>query len=160
MTTTDTFNGAKSAFTFFYAYMNTVGQDIGIERALALDSRMCEAMGAAQGAASKEQADLDKIDLQAASSLIDSFLEPGLGITSEVVETSDGKRVLKVGRCPLYEAAAELGMDNATIETFCRAGALRFMNSVVKQWDPAFSYELLEFRSSADEPCTEALLLS
>jgi len=45
----DTFEGAKNGFTYYFAYLNTVGQEIGMERAVALQSKMCEAMGAAQG---------------------------------------------------------------------------------------------------------------
>ena len=49
MATEDTFSGAKNAFAYYFAYLNTVGQEIGMERAVALQSKMCEAMGAAQG---------------------------------------------------------------------------------------------------------------
>ncbi len=44
----DIFNGAKSAFTFYDAFFNTVAQELGMERALELHTRMCETMGAAQ----------------------------------------------------------------------------------------------------------------
>ena len=36
MAISDTFNGAKNALVLFYAYLNMVGQDIGMERAFAL----------------------------------------------------------------------------------------------------------------------------
>jgi hypothetical protein len=36
---------------FFFAYLNTVGQDIGMERAIALDTKMCEMMGSTVGQA-------------------------------------------------------------------------------------------------------------
>lgn len=160
MASVDTFNGAKNAFTYMFAYVNTVGQDIGMERALALDTKMCEAMGAAQGMGIKQQAGMERIDLQAVSSLTERFLEDGLGIASEPLEQDARERVFKVGRCPLYEAAEALGMDSAGIEGLCRSGAIRFMDTLVKQLNPAFSYQLREFRSSAEESCIEGILLS
>jgi uncharacterized FlaG/YvyC family protein len=42
----DVFNGAKTALTLFDAYTNTVAQEIGMERAVSLMTKMCENMGA------------------------------------------------------------------------------------------------------------------
>jgi hypothetical protein len=160
MATEDIFTGAKNAYTFFFAYLNTVGQEIGMERAIALDTRMCEAMGAAQGMALKEQSGMEEFGLEAVTALSERFLEEGLGITSQLVEKAPQKHLFKVGRCPLYEAAAELGMDHASIEALCRSGALRFMDTMVKQMNPALGYQLQEFRSSAEGSCLEAMVLS
>lgn len=49
MSTTDTLRGATNAFTFFYACLNAVAQEIGMEKAVALDAHVSEMMGAAQG---------------------------------------------------------------------------------------------------------------
>lgn len=159
MATTDTLRGATNAFTFVFAYINTVGQEIGMEKAIALDAEMCAMMGAAQGQAIKAQAGLDEIGLETAAALADASIEEGLGIVSEVIEKSAQRIVSRVDRCPLYEAAQMLGMDNATIEAMCRAGALRYMDAMVKQWNPNLSYRLREFRSSADGHCIEEVVL-
>ena len=151
---------AKNAFTYMFAYLNTVGEDIGMNRALALYTNTCEAMGAAQGMAFREQSGVEAISPQAATPLIDRFLEDGLGITSQPLEEDAQKRLFKVGRCPLYEAAEALGMDHASIEGLCRNGALRFMDTLSKQLNPAFSYQLREFRSSAEDSCIEGMFLS
>ena len=62
----DTFNGAKVAYTFFFAYLNTVAQEIGMDQALALLTKMAEAMGARQGKMIKEQAGVQECDAKAA----------------------------------------------------------------------------------------------
>lgn len=160
MASADTFSGAKNAFTYMFAYVNTVGEDIGMERALNLDTKMCMAMGTAQGMAMKEQAGMEPSSPQVVASLTERFLEDGLGITSQTLEEDAQKRLFKVGRCPLYEAAEALGMDNASIESLCRSGAIQFMDSLVKQLNPALSYQLREFRSSAEESCIEGMFLS
>jgi hypothetical protein len=76
------------------------------------------------------------------------------------MQESAEKIVSKIHRCPLYEAAQELGMDGATIEAMCRASAIRYMDTMVKQYNPQLSYQLREFRSSADNSCIEEVVLS
>lgn len=159
MTSTDTFNGAKNAFTFYYAYRNAVGQDIGMERAIALDAKMCEMMGTAEGKAIKAQAGIGEIDIAEAASLAMRLIDESVGISSEVLETSAQHIASKVGRCPIYEAAEALGMDGGSIEADCRATLLRYMDTMVKQLNPALSYRLREFRTSADGCCVEELVL-
>jgi hypothetical protein len=158
MATEDTSNGAKNAFTYYFGYLNTVGQEIGMERAVVLQTKMCEAMGAAQGKMIKEQAGVEECDAKAATRLAETFIE-GLGIGSEVIQESPQEVVSKVGRCPLYEAAQLLGLDAETIEALCRAGALKFMDSMVKQLNPNLNYQLRKFRSAADDFCEEAIVL-
>jgi hypothetical protein len=159
MAMTDTFNGAKNAFIFLFAYLNTVAQDIGMERALALDAKMCEAMGTAWGQSIKAQAAIGEADARAAVSLARAFLSEAIGIDTEVVEESAEMAVIRVGRCPLYEAGQAVGMDITTIEALCKTGAVRYMDTMVKQFNPALSYQLREFRSSADGACLEVLAL-
>jgi hypothetical protein len=50
-------------------------------------------------------------------------------------------------------------MDNESIEAVCRAGALQYMDAMVKQWNPNLSYRLRKFRSSADGHCIEEVVL-
>jgi len=155
----DTFNGAKMAYTSFFAYFNTVAKEIGMERALALITKTDEATGAEAGKMIKEEAGVEELDAKAAASLARNAIEEGYGIRSEVIEESPQKVVINVGRCPLYEAAQEVGLDTETIETLCRAGALRFMDTMVKQLNPNLSYQLIKFRSAADDFCEEAIVL-
>ena len=45
----DVFNGAKSALTFYDAYLKTVGEEIGMDKAVSLHTKMFETMGEMQG---------------------------------------------------------------------------------------------------------------
>jgi hypothetical protein len=159
MATTDTLHGATNAFTFYFAYLNGVAQEIGMEQAITLDAQVSEMMGAAQGQAIRDQAGLDDIDLATGAALANAAIEEGLGISSEALEKSAYRIVSRVGRCPIYEAAQAVGMDNESIEAVCRAGALRYMDTMVKQWNPNLSYRLREFRSSADGHCIEEVVV-
>jgi hypothetical protein len=153
----DVFNGAKSAMTFYDAYLKTVSEEIGMDQALSLHTKMFETMGAMQGKTLKENAGTEEIDIKAALSIAKS-VPGGLGISMEVIEESPKSVVFKVGKCPIYEAAQMMGVDEETIETLCRSGPVRFMDTVTKQLNPNFSYQLQRFRSGADDFCEEVIV--
>lgn len=162
MATDDTFNGARSAFVFHEAFLNTVAEEIGRERAAALETKMCEALGVLQGRMAKEQAEqagMKDFDAKAAH-LVCSQLVGGLGITTEVTEQGTQEVVYKVGRCPVFEAAQLVGQDVQTSEAACRAGAIRFMDTMVKQLNPNLRHELRKFRSAPEDSCVEAIVLA
>ena len=94
MAVEDTFNGARSGLTLLHAYTNTVAQAIGMEQALALEGKMCETMGAAQGRMIKEQAGVEEFDAKAAYPLLMNVIEAGFGILSEVTEESPQRVVV------------------------------------------------------------------
>ena len=121
----DTFNGAKTGLMFLFAYVNAVGQEIGMERALAIFTKMAETMGAMQGKMLKEKSGIKEFDAKAAGQLL-TTTPARLGISVSVVEESPRRVMYRVGRCSIYEAAQMLGFDNKTIEALCRAGSNRF----------------------------------
>ncbi len=154
----DTFNGAKNAFTSFFAYLNVVALEIGMERAVALQTKTFESMGAKSGKMMKEQSGVEEFDPKAAALQVIN-MAAGLGNILEVIEESPQKVVIKCGRCPSYEAAQEVGLDAETMETLCRASALRILDTTVKQLNPDLNYKLTKFRSSADDFCEEEIVL-
>jgi hypothetical protein len=160
MAVEDKFSGAKNTFTLFFAYLNAVAQEIGMEQAAALSTKVDEAMGAAQGKMIKEQAGIEQFDAKAAALLARNAIEEGFGITSEVTEESPQRVAFKIGRCPVFEAAEAAGLDVKNIEALCHDGPLKYMNAMVKQLNPNLSYQLRKFRSGADDYCEEAIALS
>jgi len=66
--------------------------------------------------------------------------------------------VVKSGRCPLYSAGQMLGLDNNTLETMCRNGSARLMDTITKELNPNLSYQLRKFRSGDDDFCEEAII--
>jgi hypothetical protein len=159
MGTKDVFKGAKAAYTMFDAYINTVAQDIGMERAVGLLAKTYVNMGAMQGKRMKEQAGIKKFDAKAASPAVKTTGD-ALGVSTKVAEQSPQRVVFKIGRCSIYDAAQTLGMDTKTIETMCRASTERFMDTLVKQLDPSLSFRVRKFRSTADDFCEEEIILS
>ncbi len=159
MAVQDTFNGAKSGLTFMQAYLNTVGQEIGMEKALALETKTTQMLGKAQGMMLKKQAGVEEVDIKTAEKMLSALIEEALGIPSEVTDESPTKITCKVGRCPVYLSAEMLGMDNKAIEASCKAGSITYMDTAAKQLNPKLSYKLTKFRSSADDFCEETVVM-
>lgn len=160
MSNQDAFNGAKTAYIDFYAYINTAMQELGMGRACALMTRSDEIRGVKVGQLIKEQSGGKTFDAEAAAETILDMAQQ-IGATDDVLEKSPEKvvTVTKFGNCPLYEAAKATGMDDKTIETLCHAGALVFFDNMVKQLNPDLSYRLRKFRSVADGGCVEEIVL-
>ncbi len=154
----DTYNGATAAMTFMDAYIQTVAEEIGMDRAVGLLTKMCESMGAMQGKILKEQAGAEELDVKAVWSLVKTIPE-GIGIDAEVIKESGQEIVVRAGKCPLYAAGQMLGLDNNTIETMCRKGSARLMDTMTKELNPNLGYHLRKFRSGADDFCEEAIIL-
>ena len=158
MTIEDTFRGAKNGYIYSYAYLTMVAEEIGMERAIALQTKMCEARGAIDGKTIKEQAGIEEFDAKAAASLAENYVE-SIGMRLEVIEESPQKVSFKVVRCPLYEAAQAVGLEDEIIQALCRAGPVRNMDSMVKQLNPNLNYQLRKFRSATDNFCEETIVL-
>jgi hypothetical protein len=160
MTVEDTFIGAKAALAFDHAWRNTGAQVLGMEQVLAMETKMCEAIGTVQGEMIKEQTGIDEFDAITARQMLTNLIEEGYGILSDVIEGDPQRAGNKVGKCPVYESAQALGMDAEAIEASCRAGPIRFMDAIAKQLNPNLSYRLINFRSTADGCCEEAVVLT
>jgi len=158
MASKDAFTGAKTAFIMLDAYINTVAQEIGMERAVSLMTRTCENMGVMGGQMLKEQARIKEFDAKTASSLLTAFTKD-IGMKVQVVEESPKRVVVRNGSCPVYEAARTLGMDGKAIEAMCRASSIRFDDMRVKQLNPNLSLRLRKFRSGPDDFCEEEVVL-
>lgn len=159
METEATLHGVKNGLMFLYAYQNKVAQEIGQKRALELEAVSSSEMGVAQGMMLKEQIGHNNLDAISAAKIIINLIEQEFGITSVVKEESPEKVVYSCGRCPVYESNQMLGTDNNYIETICRGASINFMNALVKQLNPDLKYDLIRFRSGADDSCDEVIYL-
>jgi len=158
MATEHAFGGAKNAFIFYGAYLNTVAQEMGMERALALHTKMLETAGAMQGKTMKERTGMEEVDAKAAWSLVRAVPE-SLGISFEVVEESPSRVRIRYGQCSVCEGWHMGGLDDKTRETMCRVGSMRFMDTAVKQLNPRLSYQLTKYRSALNDFCEEQIVL-
>ncbi len=157
--TNDVFNAGKMGLTWFHAYTNTVAQEIGRERALGLMTKMFENMGEKRGRMMKEQAGIKELDAKAFCPTL-KISKDTIGQNYEVIEESPQRVVVRVGRCPFYEAGRALGMESNTIETVCRSGPVRLLHATVKQLNANLNGRLQKFRSTPDDFCEEVIILT
>jgi len=158
MSLEDTFNGAKNAFILLDGFIGTVVKEIGEEKAYDMVETTCQNIGAIQGKMSKSQARREKMKEMNPrnASILAADAIKGFGIQAQILKESDEKVSIKVGKCPVYEAAKMMGLDP---EPLCRRSAIPFMNSLVKQLNPDFHYELEKFRTGQDDFCEESIAL-
>jgi hypothetical protein len=83
-----------------------------------------------------------------------------MGFSIEIVEKSPKRVVIRNDRCPFYEAARTVGMDDKAIEAICRIGSMKVADTAVKQLNPNLSIQVTKFRSAPDAPCIEKIVLS
>lgn len=154
----ETFQGAKAAFTYHDLYLTAVGQEFGMAKAIALESRMCENIGTMQGKFIRDKSGINAFDAKSAYAIVKEIPE-GYGIMGEVLEESPQKVRFKCGHCSIYEGAQNAGLDKKTRENICRKGSIRYMDTMVKQLHPNLSYRLTKYRTSADDFCEEEIAL-
>jgi len=154
----ETFQGAKAAFTYHNFYLTTVGQEFGIAKAIALESLMCNNIGAMQGKFIRDKSGIKAFDAKIAYRIVKNVPE-GYGIIGEVLEESPEKVRFKCRNCSIYEGAQNAGLDEKTREAICRKGSIRYMDAMVKQLHPNLSYRLMKYRTSADDFCEEEIVM-
>ncbi|MCP4537747.1 MAG: L-2-amino-thiazoline-4-carboxylic acid hydrolase [Chloroflexi bacterium] len=150
---------AKNTYTFYLALFNTLTQEVGEERANALQTKTLEEFGAMQGKMVKAQAGAEEFNAETAFQFT-KFVPESLGMTLEVVETSPDKVVFRAHQCPIYDAGLLMGQEHASIEAACPVASLRFMDAFAKQFNPNLSYQCVKFRTGPDDYCDEALVLN
>lgn len=153
----DTRTGARTGLTLLLGYVGTVAGEIGMDRALELDTKLCRQMGAAQGQMLKQQVGVDEVDAATASQLVSQALAGGFGIQADTLESTAERAALQVGECPVYQAAQAVGMDHEEIQAVCQAGSLPFMAAMVKQLNPQAVYRLERFRAGPNGTCQEVI---
>ena len=156
MASEDAFIAAKSVFMLFYGYVGAVAREIGQEKAEALMAETCNFAGTMHGAMTKEQLGIKEPNAKTAWSMAKQAKD-NLGADYEVIEESAQRVVTKNRRCPMYEAAHDLGMDAAAIEKRCLLGPMGFMAAAVKQLNPDMELRVRKFRSGPDDFCEEEI---
>jgi hypothetical protein len=154
----DVFDTAKRMCMLSDVYGLAVAEEIGKERELALNTKVMEKMGANAGNTMKKQSGIKKFDAKTAWPAVKTTCD-NLGIGVKVVEESPKKVAVKIGKCPVYEAGHECGIDNKTLESHCRSGSIRYLDVLVKQLNPNLTHRLVKYRSGPDDFCEEETVI-
>ena len=157
MANESTFNRVKYGLKMNHIFAQTVAEEIGMERTVELFKKTGEKMGTTQGGLLRQQAGIKKFDAHMAATLVRATYE-SLGISIKMEEESPRIVLVKCTKCPNYTAAHELGIDDKTIECWCRAGNINFIDTLVNQFNPDLTCRLVKFRRSPEDFCGEEIV--
>jgi hypothetical protein len=154
------FTGAVDVYRSYFGCINTMINKLGAEKVLAIMSESDEQRGIKVGQEIRASAGGKDFDIpKALHTIID--MASDIGGQDTIIDESDmhAATVTKFGKCPVYEGAKALGMDDSEIEKLCRASSLVFLNAVVKQLNPKLKYIVSAFRSEEYGGCVEEIVL-
>jgi len=157
MATKGNFSTTKTVLKMHNVFAQTVAEEIGMTRTLELSAKAMEKMGMAQGYLVKQQKRIKNFNAHDVAPLVRIAYE-SLGIRLKIVQVSPRSILVKCNRCLIYTAARELGMDDDTIEMWCRAGSIRSIDALVKQLNPDLVFRLVKFRSNSEDFCEEEIV--
>lgn len=142
MASIEAFNAARNVASMYGAFFKTVAQEIGMERALALQSKAYETFGPEMAEMFKEP------DLKKVASQINE-MNTSYGTVAEI-NVEPTKIVIKVLKCPWYEGLQAAGLSQEEIRAWCQ-------HSSEGEILPNVTGSIARFRSSADDFCIEEI---
>ncbi|MFZ2035986.1 MAG: hypothetical protein WAU62_03605 [Dehalococcoidales bacterium] len=151
------YNSVKHGLKVQDIFVQTVAEEIGMDRAVELFAKTTEKMGKIQGSILRQNSLIKKFDAHTAAALVRAAYQ-SLGISIKMKEESPRSVLFTCTRCPNYTAAHELGIDDKAIESWCRVGNIRFMDMMVKQLNPDLSVRLVKFRTAPEDFCGEEIV--
>ena len=142
----EAFTAAKNMASVYGMFFKAVAQEIGMERALTLQSKANEGYVTTYIELFKEP-DLKKVAAKVTE------MSNGLGMIGET-KVEGRKVVSKYTKCPIYDGFLEAGISNEQIKTYCQHTAEEEYDSFKKILHNVKG-SLTRFRSSPDDYCIE-----
>lgn len=154
------FKGAETAYMSSCSYIKSVMETIGVEETLNLMQQTDEKRGIQVGKAMKAELGNRDLDMDELLEVIVKMAKD-IGGMDTIIEKTPEKAVTVtgMGKCPIYEAAKSIGMSDSEIEKMCRASSAVFLDKVVEQLNPKFTYQVKKFRSLEDGGCVEEIVV-
>lgn len=154
-----TVSGVRRVYALCFLFLMEVIERLGTDKALELLSR-----------AVKRQAEIIKRELAASVEKVSDPLDKGLEVYSrfmselgawlKVQSRSGGEILIRLGRCPIYEAFLSIGLEcGYWMEGLCSNIVLPSIEETLRKFDLGLRLGLKEYRESADEPCLVRLSL-
>jgi len=151
------YNSVKHGLKVQHIFVQTMGEEIGMDRTVELYAKTLEKMGKAQGRILRQNSLIKKFDAHTVAALVGAAYQ-SLGISIKMKEESPRSVLFTCTRCPNYTAALELGIDDKAIESWCRVSNIKFMDTMVKQLNPDLSVRLVKFRTAPEDFCGEEIV--
>lgn len=149
------FKSVRSVYIALAAYVNKVGQEIGIEKAMELLSNSFAEVGTYQGKKLKKLADKEKLNADEAYELM-KVVPKSMGINFMIPQKDSNNVITRLDKCPVYECAKVVGLD---IGTFCNNSAIPYFNAIAKQLNIDLEFNRNKVKTSESDFCEEQLTL-
>ena len=149
------YKSARASYNVFASYISKVAQELGLTRALEILSSTYEDIGAYRGSNYKNQSEIKNFNAEKAFPILKKAVEE-LGTDYEIMQMDPKEVIVKLGKCPMYEGAKFGGLDP---ENICHCGAIKYMNTLLKQLNPKLEYEINKIKADEKDFCTTTLKL-
>ena len=159
MPSNKTYLGVKRAYSVLFSYVISVIESLGSDKALEILKEVVLKRGKEDGLDLKRRLKVESDDILDALAVYSAFIQDS-GMTFNVIEKNEKKIVLKIGKCPVFEASHEAILDCQYFgEKMCRLIYLPLASAVVSIINPYLSVDLVRYRSFHDGYCIEELSL-
>jgi len=149
------FDATKCSMSFLGAFFAEVAKEVGEDKAAEMYGKQGKAFGDTMAGIIKRHAGQSDAAEQVQSELEKMY--ESFGLTAEL-KRENGRLIIDVHRCPMYEGFLEAGLEPTIIHKMCQAWA-DSEGARMKELLPRSSHRLTEFRTSADGCCQEEITL-
>jgi len=159
MRSKETYLGVKRAYSVFFSYIISVIENLGSDKALEILNEVVQKRGKEDGSDLKRRLKIKSDDISDGLAIYSAFIQDS-GMTFDIIDNDENKIVLRIGKCPVYEASHETILDCQYFgEKMCRLIYLPLASAVVSVINPNLSVDLVRYRSFHDGYCIEKMSL-
>jgi len=154
------FFGVKRAYGVLFSYIISVIESLGSDKALEILKEVVQKRGRKDGLALKRRLGVVNDNIFDGLAVYSAFIQDS-GINFAVIEETDEKIVLRIGKCPVFEASHEIILDCQYFgERMCRLIYLPLASAVVNVINPNLRVDLVRYRTFHDGFCIEEIHLN
>jgi hypothetical protein len=157
MTRNELRSSVQRAYSILFAYILAMVEEVGTDRALDILSQVVENRGREDGKILAKKLGISGGEIEAGFTLYKALLDQW-GVTHEIVERTDERILIRVGRCPIYDAlhSADIHCD-WMMEGICDKIALPLATAAIRHVSPDLKVVVRRFRTSSEADCLEEL---
>ncbi len=153
------FLGVKRAYGVLFSYIISVIESLGSDQALKILKEVVQKRGREDGLELKRRLGVVNNNIFDGLAVYSAFIQDS-GMNFEVIEENKEKIVLRIGKCPVFEASHEAILDCQYFgERMCRLIYLPLASAVVSVINPNLSVDLVRYRTFHDGYCIEDISL-
>jgi hypothetical protein len=153
------FLGVKRAYGVLFSYIISVIETLGSDKALEILKEVVQRRGREDGLELKRRLGVVNDSIFDGLAVYSAFIQDS-GMNFDVIEETDEKIVLRIGKCPVFEASHEAILDCQYFgERMCRLIYLPLASAVVSVIHPNLSVDLVRYRTFHDGYCIEDISL-